>query len=105
MHTARALLPPPGPLPPDLENLMLAAALDPDFTVRETALRDLHDRRHPALPALVTAQLNEPDPQLRLPGLQLFKTHPPDIGLRPLAVYETLLAEAAQPLPPPSAPP
>lgn len=87
VRLVRRVVPPPAPLPAELEDLMLAAALDPDLAVRETALRDLRDRRHPALPALVAEQLRDVDPQVRLEALYLLKrlpsaTHPP--LLRPL---------------------
>jgi thiol-disulfide isomerase/thioredoxin len=87
VRLARRVVPPPAPLPAALEDLMLAAALDPDLAVREAALRDLRDRRHAALPALVAAQLRDTDPQVRLPALQLLKALPPQTGLpllRPL---------------------
>jgi len=87
VRLVRRVVPPPALLPAGLEDVMLAAALDPDLAVRETALRDLRDRRHPALPALVAEQLRDADPQVRLTALQLLKALPPETGLpllRPL---------------------
>lgn len=60
-------------LPPDLESLVLTAALDVDMNVREIALGLLCDRNHPALAALATAQLDDPDPHVRLLGLNGLK--------------------------------
>jgi thiol-disulfide isomerase/thioredoxin len=57
------------PLPANLRNMLLAAALDPDMDVREIALGALDSRNDPALPALSAAQLNDLDPQVRLLGL------------------------------------
>lgn len=74
VRAARRVVPPPAPLPAGLDDLMQAATLDPDLAVREMALRDLRDRRHPALPALVAAQLRDADPQVRLAALHLLKT-------------------------------
>lgn len=73
VRAVRRVVPPPTRLPNSLESLLLAAALDPDFAVRETALRDLRDRAHPALPGLLAAQLEDADPQVRLLGLGLLK--------------------------------
>lgn len=58
----------------DLESMMLSAALDPDLSVRESALSALQAKRHPALPALAGAQLRDCDPQIRLLGLNHLKT-------------------------------
>jgi len=69
------------PLPPDIESTLLAAALDPDMNVRETALGILHERRHPALPALAAEQLKDPDQQVRLLGLNYFKAAAPSVGV------------------------
>ncbi len=84
VRSVRRVVPPPTPLPPPLETLIRAAALDPDLTVRETALRDLRDRRHPHLPVLLAAQLRDVDPQVRLLGLQLLKAAEPSTAV-PLA--------------------
>ena len=71
-------------LPPPMESLLLAAALDPDMNVRETALGILREHHHPALTALAAAQLNDPDEQLRLLGLYHLKSATPATGV-PLA--------------------
>ncbi len=84
VRSVRRVVPPPAPLPSPLDALIHAAVLDPDLTVRETALRDLRDRRHPHLPALVAAQLRDVDPQVRLLGLQLLKAAEPSTAV-PLA--------------------
>jgi hypothetical protein len=54
---------------PELESVLLAGALDPDLSVREFALNGLRAREHPALISLAAAQLRDPDPQVRLLGL------------------------------------
>lgn len=81
VRAVRRVVPPPGPLPADLETLLRGAALDPDLTTREAALRDLRDRRHPALPGLIARQLRDVDPQVRLLGLQLLKGSDPAAAL------------------------
>jgi len=72
------------PLPWELRSALLAAALDPDGDVRETALGVLQDRNDPALAALVAAQLRDADPELRLLGLHCLKSVPSSMGI-PLA--------------------
>jgi len=62
------------PLPLDLENLLLSAALDPDLSVREAALGILQARRHPALAAVAAEQLRDVDPQVRWLGLRQLKS-------------------------------
>lgn len=84
VRAVRRVWPPPAPLPAPLDALLHAAALDPDLTVRETALRDLRDRRDPRLPALLAAQLHDTDPQVRLLGLHLLKAADSPTGV-PLA--------------------
>jgi thiol-disulfide isomerase/thioredoxin len=69
------------PLSPDLEAMLLSGALDPDMNVRESALQGLRRQRHPALPALAAAQLDDPDPEIRLLGLDHLKDAPPEIGI------------------------
>jgi len=69
------------PLPPAFESTLLAAALDPDMNVRETALGILHERRHPALSALAAEQLKDPDQQVRLLGLNYLKAAAPSVGI------------------------
>lgn len=69
------------PLPPELEALVLAGAFDVDFNVRETAFSILRERRHSALTPLAAAQLSDPDPQVRLLGLNLFRSAPAQLGV------------------------
>lgn len=75
------VLPHEQPLPREFETLLLAAALDPDLNVRQTALSLLQQHRHPALPALAAAQLRDPDPELRVLGLRHFRFLTPSIGV------------------------
>lgn len=65
----------------DLELMMLSAALDPDLSVRESAMSALQAKRHPALPALAAAQLRDCDPQIRLLGLNHLKTADAAVGV------------------------
>jgi thiol-disulfide isomerase/thioredoxin len=76
-----SLFPPREPLPRDLQTILLTGALDVDMNVRETALRILQNRNDPALAALTLAQLRDPDPQVRLLGLNYFKHISPNIGV------------------------
>lgn len=75
------VVPDQQPLPAPLRDMLLAAALDPDSDVRESALNTLNDRHDPALPALLAAQLRDVDPQVRLVGLMLLKRFPAKIGV------------------------
>lgn len=61
------------PMPAELEAIVLTSALDVDMNVREIALGILRDRNHSALPSLAAAQLQDPDPQVRLLGLNYLK--------------------------------
>ncbi len=73
------------PLSPELEGMLLSGALDPDMNVRESALEGLRRHRHPALPALAAAQLRDPDPELRLLGLDHLKHAPTEWGVAQIA--------------------
>ncbi len=73
------------PLSPELEGMLLSGALDPDMNVRESALQGLRRHRHPALPALAAAQLRDPDPELRLLGLDHLKDAPAEVGVAPVS--------------------
>jgi len=77
--------------PPEFESILLAAALDPDMNVRESALGILRERNHPALAALAAEQLKDPDQQVRLLGLGHLKHAGPTVGV-PLAA--ALLADS-----------
>ncbi len=68
-------------LPAELEAILLAGALDTDANVRESALAILQDRNHSALPALAAAQLRDPDPHVRLLGLNYFKRVNASVGV------------------------
>jgi thiol-disulfide isomerase/thioredoxin len=72
-------------LSPELEGMLLSGALDPDMNVRESALQGLRRHRHQALPALAAAQLQDPDPELRLLGLDHLKHAPPELGIAQIA--------------------
>lgn len=69
------------PLPGKLESLLLAAAADPDMNVRESAFGILRERHHPALLALAAELLKDPDPQMRVLGLEQFKFAEPAMGV------------------------
>jgi thiol-disulfide isomerase/thioredoxin len=69
------------PLPSKLRSILLTGALDPDMNVRETVLGVLEARNDPALPVLAAAQLRDPDPQLRLLGLNHLKHSDAKIGV------------------------
>ncbi len=75
------ILPAEKPLPPQMESILLAAALDPDMNVRESAFGVLQQRKHPALTALAAAQLGDVDQQVRLLGLRNFKDADPSEGV------------------------
>ncbi len=61
-------------LPPELQSIILAGALDVDNNVREDAMNILARWPHPAFAALIAAQLSDPDPQVRTYGLQAAKS-------------------------------
>jgi len=69
------------PLSPELDSLLLSAALDPDMNVRESALGILRERNHPALAALAAEQLRDFDQQVRVLGLNALKFVSPAIGV------------------------
>ena len=69
------------PLSPELDSLLLSAALDPDMNVRESALGILRDRKHPALAALAAEQLRDFDQQVRMLGLNQLKLISPAISV------------------------
>ena len=75
------LFPASQEMPQPFESILLAAALDPDVNVRETALSLLSQRQHPALTALAAEQLKDPDQQVRLLGLNYLKQAAPAIGV------------------------
>jgi thiol-disulfide isomerase/thioredoxin len=80
-----SVVPDNQPLPVSLRDMLLAAALDPDLDVRESALNNLDYRHDPALPALLAAQLRNFDPQVQLLGLMHLKHVPAKTGV-PLVV-------------------
>jgi thiol-disulfide isomerase/thioredoxin len=71
----------PTLLTPELESITLAGALDADMNVRESALALLQSLDHPALAPLAAAQLRDPDPQIRLLGLNYLKGAPAAFGV------------------------
>jgi thiol-disulfide isomerase/thioredoxin len=68
-------------LPGEIESIVLTGALDVDMNVREIALGILRDRKHSALASLAAAQLRDPDPQVRLLGLNHLKGVNANIGV------------------------
>ncbi len=69
------------PLPTELKSIVLAGALDPDIEVRETVLSILQERRDPALSSLAAVQFQDPDPQVRLLGLNHFRSVEAGFGM------------------------
>ena len=68
-------------LPAELNSLVLAAAADPDLSVREVAFCILRQCKHPALPALAAAQLRDCDPEVRLLGLDYLRWVGAGVGI------------------------
>jgi thiol-disulfide isomerase/thioredoxin len=56
-----------------MEPILIEAAEDPDASVRELALAALFTAKNPELPRLAARQVSDPDPQLRLLGLQYLR--------------------------------
>ena len=81
IRTLSSVLPPDEIWPPALESLALGAALDPDFSVRRSALGALHDRKHPAWAALAAAQLRDVDQEVRSLGLNHLRFTVKEIGV------------------------
>src|SRR6266853_706586 len=75
------LIPADASLPAQFESWVLAATLDPDASVRETALAILHGHNCPALAAMCVAQLKDCDPQVRLLGLDHLNGVSPFTGI------------------------
>jgi len=69
------------PVPVQLESLVLAAAMDPDMNAREAALAILREHKHPALPEICVAQLQDNDPEVRQLGLDNLKQVNAEIGV------------------------
>ena len=69
------------PLAPELDAAVVSATLDPDLNVRESAFGILRERKDPRLAALASAQLHDPDSQVRLLGLDQFRIVSPEIGI------------------------
>lgn len=61
---------PGAPPDPRVESLLIAAAHDPNASVREIALGALAILKHPRLVPIARTQLRNSDPQIRLLGLQ-----------------------------------
>lgn len=81
ISSLRRVFPNDKPLSPEFESILLAAALDPDMNVRETALGILRERNYPAALALAAEQLKDPDQQVRLLGLNHLKYAAPSVGV------------------------
>jgi thiol-disulfide isomerase/thioredoxin len=74
-------IPADKPIPVQWESWVLAAALDPDTDVRESALGILSEHQHPALAAICMAQLQDCDPEVRLLGLNHLKQVSAGVGV------------------------
>lgn len=72
-------------LPPEIEAMVVAGALDPDANVRESALSLLRARNHPALVGLALDQTDDPDQRVRLLGLNQLRWSPPDHAIHRVA--------------------
>ena len=80
MQSFSKVLSPQRPLPPELEAVLVSATLDPDLNVRESAFGILRERKDSRLAALASTQLNDPDSQVRLLGLDQFRLVSSEIG-------------------------
>jgi thiol-disulfide isomerase/thioredoxin len=69
------------PIPAQWETWVLAAALDPDMDVRETAMGILREHKHPDLAAICVAQFKDEDPEARQLGLDNFRGSPAAVGV------------------------
>jgi hypothetical protein len=65
----------------EVDTALLAAALDPDFSVRELALGFVKERSHPELAGAAIAQLSDADPQVRSMGLRLLRAISPPTNM------------------------
>lgn len=81
VHEVSRAFPAGRPLPTKLEPIVLTGALDADMNVREMALAILQERNHSALPSLAAAQLQDPDPQVQLLGLEHLRRVKASIGV------------------------
>lgn len=81
IESFRHVFPAHEPLPPTFEGLLLAASLDPDLKVRETALSLLRERQHPGHLSVAAAQLWDVDPEVRFLGLNHLKYGAPSVGV------------------------
>jgi thiol-disulfide isomerase/thioredoxin len=68
-------------IPVQFDPWVLAAALDPDMNVRETALGILREHKHRALAAVCLAQLQDNDPEIRRLGLDNLRQASADVGV------------------------
>ncbi len=81
------MLPRLQPLTPSLQEMVLAASLDPDNSVRELAVGMLGLIVHPLYPSVLASQLTNADPEIRLLALRRLKDLPSASGL-PLAASQ-----------------
>lgn len=72
-------------LSPELARMVLAAAFDPDLTVREDAFRVLRRCNRPELGTLAASQLHDSDPEIRLLGLDYLRWISSDRGIPTVA--------------------
>lgn len=75
------VVPAEAEIPAELESLVVAAALDPDYPVRQAALGILRDRNHADYFPLVSEQLHDVDPELRMLGLDHLRRAPAVVGI------------------------
>lgn len=81
MRQVSRLFPPAKPLPPQIESIVLKGAVDADMDVREIAFGVLNERNHSELALLASIQLKDPDPQVRLIGLNALKRVGSKVGV------------------------
>ncbi|MFT6619814.1 MAG: thiol-disulfide isomerase/thioredoxin [Limisphaerales bacterium] len=63
-----------APLPDWAEGILIEGATDRDYSVRETALRNLSYRRVPQVEGLLLAQLPDPDPEIQIMAIDFLRT-------------------------------
>jgi len=86
MASVSRVFPGTNALPSDVEALVLAGTLDPDFNVRESAFGVLRVRNHPQTFPAAVKLLGDPDQRVRLLGLSQIKMASPQLGVPTAAV-------------------